>query len=159
MLRITQLSGEELTCLPLTELSDVKALKQRLHEQHGLPPRFRQTLLHEGNTLDDAVKLETEMDLQLLIVAFSEPSGDQGRELRAAAWGDRLAEARRALKTSPESLKLTHCALPQSTTSCETLELCHFRVFVTKPPTLSQALRLKLCCSSPWTRMLFLQMT
>eukprot|EP00439_Symbiodinium_sp_Y106_P070348 s2440_g12.t1 len=98
MLRITQLSGEELTCLPLTELSDVKALKQRLHEQHGLPPRFRQTLLHEGNTLDDAVKLETEMDLQLLIVAFSEPSGDQGRELRAAAWGDRLAEVEALLQ-------------------------------------------------------------
>ncbi|OLQ11106.1 Ankyrin repeat domain-containing protein 50 [Symbiodinium microadriaticum] len=41
MLRITLLSGEELTSLPLAELSDVKALKQRLHQQHGLPPRFR----------------------------------------------------------------------------------------------------------------------
>ena len=93
MLRITQLSGEELTCLPLAELSDVKALKQRLHEQHGLPPRFRQTLLHEGNTLDDAVKLETEMDLQLLIVAFSEPSGDQRRDLTEAAWFGHVAKA------------------------------------------------------------------
>ena len=57
MLRITLLSGEEVTSLALAELSDVKALKQRLHQQHGLPPRFRQRLLHEGNTLDDAVKL------------------------------------------------------------------------------------------------------
>ena len=65
MLRITQLSGEELTSLPLAELSDVKALKQRSSREHGLPPRFRQRLLHEGNTLDDAVKLETEMDLQV----------------------------------------------------------------------------------------------
>eukprot|EP00439_Symbiodinium_sp_Y106_P072109 s2440_g13.t1 len=86
MLRITLLSGEEVTSLALAELSDVKALKQRLHQQHGLPPRFRQRLLHEGNTLDDAVKLETEIDLQLLIVDFSEPSGDQSRELNGAAW-------------------------------------------------------------------------
>ena len=37
MLRITLLSGEEVTSLPLTELSNVKALKQRLHQQHGMP--------------------------------------------------------------------------------------------------------------------------
>ena len=54
MLRITQLSGEELTSIPIEELSDVKALKQRLHENHGLPPRFRQRLLQGGTTLDDA---------------------------------------------------------------------------------------------------------
>ena len=65
MLRITQLSGEELTSLPLTELSDVRALKQRLHRQHGLPPRFRQRLLQEGQTLDDGVKLDSVMDLQV----------------------------------------------------------------------------------------------
>ena len=50
MLRITLLSREELTSLPLTEL---KGLKQRLHQQHGLPPRFRQRLLYEGNALDE----------------------------------------------------------------------------------------------------------
>ncbi|CAE7837843.1 ilvG [Symbiodinium sp. CCMP2592] len=41
MLRIKRLSGEEVTSVHLSELSDVKALKQRLHQQHGLPPRFR----------------------------------------------------------------------------------------------------------------------
>ena len=57
MLRIRKLSGEDLASFPLSELSDVKALKQRLREQHGLPPRFRQRLLHKGNILDDAVTL------------------------------------------------------------------------------------------------------
>ena len=93
MLRVTLLSGEELTYLPLTELSDVKALKQRLHQQHGLPPRFRQRLLHEGNTLDDCIQLDTAMDLQVLIVAFSEVSEDQQQELFSAAFDGRVAEA------------------------------------------------------------------
>ena len=74
MLRITQLSGEELTSLPLAELSDVKALKQRLHQQHGMPPRFRQRLLHE--------------------------SGEKGRELRQAAWFGHVAKAGCALVTA-----------------------------------------------------------
>eukprot|EP00439_Symbiodinium_sp_Y106_P029096 s1072_g3.t1 len=29
----------------------------------GLPPPFKQRLLHEGNTLEDAVKLDSVMDL------------------------------------------------------------------------------------------------
>ena len=78
---------------PLTELSDVKGLKQRLHQQHGLPPRFRQRLLHEGNALDDAVKLDSAMDLQVLIVSFSEVSEDQQYELIEAASDGRVAEA------------------------------------------------------------------
>ena len=45
MLRIRKLTGEEVASLPLAELSDVKMLKQRLHQQHGLPPCFRQRLL------------------------------------------------------------------------------------------------------------------
>ncbi|OLQ11090.1 Ankyrin repeat domain-containing protein 50 [Symbiodinium microadriaticum] len=75
MLRITLLSGEELASLPLRQLSDVKALKQRLHEQHGLPPRFRQRLLHEGKALDDAVRLDVAMDLQAVVLPFREEYG------------------------------------------------------------------------------------
>ena len=37
MLRIMLISGKEVTSIPLTELSDVKALKQRLHQKHGRP--------------------------------------------------------------------------------------------------------------------------
>ena len=87
MLHIRLLSGEELTCLPLTELSDVKALKQRLHQEHGLPPRFRQRLLHDGKTLDDAVRLDTAMDLQVLMLPFKESSFGNSSLLDAAANG------------------------------------------------------------------------
>ena len=81
MLRVTQLSGEEVTSIPLAELSDVRALKQRLHRQHGLPPRFRQRLLQEGNTVDDAMKLDAPIDLQVVAMAFSDPSDEQKSEL------------------------------------------------------------------------------
>ena len=115
MLRITLLSGEELTSLPLTELSDVKGLKQRLHQQHGLPPRFRQRLLHEGNALDDAVKLDSAMDLQVLIVAFSEVSEQQWRELYGAAASGNVAKARHVTDneamTSSEIFKPPSCRI------------------------------------------------
>ena len=105
MLSITLLSGEELTCLPLTELSDVKALKQRLHEQHGLPPRFRQRLFHEGNTLDDAVQLDTAMDVQILIVAFIENWEEEGPELCEAAASDRVDQAGSLVTSEQRHLK------------------------------------------------------
>ncbi|CAE7221135.1 MTR1 [Symbiodinium natans] len=69
----------------VAELSDVRALKQRLHEQQGLPPRFRQRLLHEGCTLEDGVKLDSEMDLQVVVLTFSDVSDDQRRALVFAA--------------------------------------------------------------------------
>eukprot|EP00439_Symbiodinium_sp_Y106_P067438 s2440_g11.t1 len=46
------------------------------------------------STLDDCVQLDTPMDLQVLIVAFSEVSEDQQFELYAAACDGRVAEAR-----------------------------------------------------------------
>eukprot|EP00439_Symbiodinium_sp_Y106_P064280 s2676_g10.t1 len=97
MLRITLLSGEELASLPLTELSDVKALKQRLHQQHGLPPRFRQRLLHDGNPLDDDVQLDTEMDLQAVIAALNATS-EECSELCEAAASGRVAQAEALLQ-------------------------------------------------------------
>ena len=60
-------------------------MKQRLHLQHGLPPRFSQRLLHDGNPLDDAVQLDTAMDLQAVIVACIETLEEVGPELREAA--------------------------------------------------------------------------
>ncbi|CAE7042169.1 ANKRD50 [Symbiodinium sp. CCMP2592] len=98
MLRITLLSGEELASLPLTELSDVKALKQRLHQQHGLPPRFRQRLLHDGNPLDDDFQLDTEMDLQAVIAALNATSEKESSELCEAAASGRVAQAEALLQ-------------------------------------------------------------
>ncbi|CAE7376770.1 unnamed protein product [Symbiodinium sp. CCMP2456] len=120
MLHVRKLSGEEVACIPLVELSDVKSLKQRLHQQHGLPPRFRQRLLHMENTLDDAVMLESLLDLrgsvgegvlnrrldpdlvpdavtdlQVVTLAFSE---DQPLELWRAAGQGHLAEVESLLQ-------------------------------------------------------------
>ena len=73
MLRIALLSGEDVASIPVTELSDVRALKQRLHQEQGLPPRFRQRLLHEGMNLGDAFQLDLPMDLEIVILAFGVP--------------------------------------------------------------------------------------
>ena len=78
MLHVRKLSGEEVASVPLAELCDVKSLKQRL-QQHGLPPRFRQRLLHEGNALDDAVMLDSLMDLQVLAPTSSDASQNEPR--------------------------------------------------------------------------------
>ncbi|CAE7235362.1 rsph10b, partial [Symbiodinium sp. CCMP2592] len=103
MLRITNLSGTHLANIPLVELSDVKALKQQLHKQHGLPPRFRQRILDEGKVLDDGIKLESPallevtsssvMDLQVLILEFCEASEEQKDQLWDAADENFVAEA------------------------------------------------------------------
>ena len=111
MLRVAKLSGDEVASIPIEQLSDVKTLKQRLHQQHGLPPRFRQRLLHEGKTLDDAVKLDSVVDLQVaasmasdasekertelqvVTLPLAEASEDQPRELWEAAADGLVAEA------------------------------------------------------------------
>ena len=104
MLHITLLSGEDLTSIPCAELSDVKTLKQRLHHQHGLPPRFRQRLLREGSILDDALELDSPMDLQVLTLPFSEVSETQDRLYEASRCGPAAEAGELAvLKHSPHS--------------------------------------------------------
>ena len=58
MLRIRMLSGEELASAPVEDLSNVRELKQTLHQLKGMPPRFRQRLLLDGASLADSTKLE-----------------------------------------------------------------------------------------------------
>ena len=86
MLRVLQMSGEEVAAVPVEELSDVKALKHRLRQHHGMPPRFRQRLLlhHTQTILDDNAELEGGRTLQLLLLNFNEPSPATD-ELTAAA--------------------------------------------------------------------------
>eukprot|EP00439_Symbiodinium_sp_Y106_P080400 s49_g19.t1 len=84
MLRVASLAGEELAIIPLDELTDVKSLKQLLQRTHGFPPRFRQQLLLNQKLLDDAFKLDTAMDLQLVLLTFSSTSQAQTHELTAA---------------------------------------------------------------------------
>ena len=87
MLRVLQMSGEEVAAAPAEELSDVKALKQRLQQQHGMPPRFRQRLLlHDTQAiLDEDAELEGGMTLQLLLLNYHEPSQAEADELTEAA--------------------------------------------------------------------------
>ena len=84
MLRVRMLSGE-VTSIPLESVSNVREVKQRLHQHHGLPPRFRQRLILEGATLDDAEELDSPIDLDLVVQTFSSPSQAQADELVAAA--------------------------------------------------------------------------
>ncbi|CAE7763969.1 kidins220b [Symbiodinium sp. CCMP2456] len=85
MLRITLLSGEELTSIAVEDVRDVKALKQQLNKMYGLPPRFRQSLLHHGLTLDDSFNLDLPMDLQVVLTTFAEPSDSHMEQLIFAA--------------------------------------------------------------------------
>ena len=93
MLRITLLSGENLAGIPAAGLSDAKSLKQQLHRKHGLPPRFRQRLFHNGSAMEDDSKLDSSMDLEVVAVSFADSSEDQRKELVGAATFGHAAKA------------------------------------------------------------------
>ena len=68
MLHIRMLSGETLASMPLEEVSSVREVKRRLHQLHGLPPRFRQKLFLQGAALGDAEELDSPVDIYLDLV-------------------------------------------------------------------------------------------
>ena len=72
--------------MPKAEVSNVRAVKRRLQKLHGLPSRFRQRLIFQGTILDDDDdKLESSLDLVLVLQPFSIASQTQADELVAAA--------------------------------------------------------------------------
>ncbi|CAE7448019.1 ANKRD50 [Symbiodinium sp. KB8] len=79
------LSGEEVASMPLEELSDVKALKQQLHRLHCLPARFSQRLSLCGNLLDDTAKLDSPMELELVLLPYAATSETQVDEFTTAS--------------------------------------------------------------------------
>ena len=85
MLQLRMLSGEEVISIPVEEAHDVKALKKRLTQWNGLPPRFRQRVLLNGETLKDTVKLDSTLILDLLLLTFADASQQQVNELVDAA--------------------------------------------------------------------------
>ncbi|CAE7354943.1 AKT1 [Symbiodinium pilosum] len=88
MLRVWLTSGEEVASLPVENLTDVKNLKLHLQGLCGLT-RFRQRLLHEGVPLYDTVTLDVPMDLQLVLLPFTDASDSDMFEMTAAAtWPD-----------------------------------------------------------------------
>ena len=93
MLRITRISGEELTTSLEEEdlILDVRALKRRLNQLYGLPPRFRQRLLLHGTCFEDSATLHPGMELELVMLPFIfNPSPDEMQEFTAAAGADKV---------------------------------------------------------------------
>ena len=84
-LQVRMLSGEEVASMPLMEVRDVRAVKQRLNQLHRLPTRFRQRIFFCGNRLDDATKLDMPMDLELVLLPYAPPSQMQVNELITAS--------------------------------------------------------------------------
>ena len=70
MLHVTSLSGEKYA-VPAKDYSDARALKTYFSRTHGLPPRFQQRMLLEGNELEDSTGLEACMELNLLLLPLS----------------------------------------------------------------------------------------
>ena len=107
MLRISRISGEELTIALEEDLvPDVRALKQHLHRQQDLPPRFRQRLLLDGQCLEDTAALQPTMELELVVLSFiRDASPDELQQLTAAAVAGH----------SDKVCALTHNTLPHTT--------------------------------------------
>ena len=94
MLRITKLSGEEVASIAVGEVSDVRSLKRRLSQLPGVPSRFRQRLLLNGRELEDAMELDSPMELQLVLLPFTDVARWQANNFVAAARRGSAAEAR-----------------------------------------------------------------
>ena len=92
MLQVRMVSGEALTSIPVDEVHDVKGLKQRLTQLHGLPPRFRQRVFCHRENLEEAVRLDSPMDLDLVLLTLSDVSERQVEELAAAATQGSISE-------------------------------------------------------------------
>ena len=79
------LSGQALASIHVGEVSDVKGLKQHLTQVYGLPPRFRQRVFFNGESLKDAVRLDSPMNLDLVLLTFTDVSARQVDDLGTAA--------------------------------------------------------------------------
>ena len=85
MLCVRMLSGEEVAKVLLDEVSDVRSLKQHLHQLHGLPPRFQQRILVHGQRLDDADRIDSTLELELVLLTYSPASDLNVDDLLSAA--------------------------------------------------------------------------
>ena len=77
----------------MAQVSNVRALKQQLNRVHGMPSRFRQRLLFGGAALDDCAHLDSPMDLELVLLAYTVASETQAKQLLAAAANGSISEA------------------------------------------------------------------
>ncbi|CAE7698985.1 ANKRD50 [Symbiodinium sp. CCMP2592] len=70
MIRVWKASGESAATIPSELVSDVRSLKEHLHELCGVP-RFRQRLLQESCVLEDAARVSSDVDVQLVVLPFT----------------------------------------------------------------------------------------
>ena len=108
MIRIWGISGQELLAVPVESqgtAETVAELKTRLRASHSLPV-CQQKLLHDGICLDDNFKLETSIDLQLVLVARfcnTAQKREAARELtRFVARGARADVVRKLLEAGTD---------------------------------------------------------
>ena len=107
--------------MPVEQLSNARALKQELSRLHGLPTRFRQRLLLDGNPLDDSAQLVSPAELELVLLSYSMASRMQAEELAAASTNGSATEALslQSIRPDPE---------PQIPHPDETLYRCALRL-------------------------------
>ena len=120
MLRIRMLSGEDVASIPVGEVIDVRAMKQRLNALHGLPNRFRQRLICQGSPLDDSATLSSPADLELVLLPHSDATETQVVELVTAAAKGSTTEASFA-RPKPRKLCLSEPSLDSKTLKADTL--------------------------------------
>ncbi|CAE7447332.1 unnamed protein product [Symbiodinium natans] len=96
-LRVFKTSGEELVSTSAEEVGSVRELKLRVRALCGLP-RFRQRLLHEGVVLEDDTRLESRMDIQLVLLNFCEATEEEEDELTAAVKSHDVASVEQKLQ-------------------------------------------------------------
>ena len=72
-------------------------LKRHLHQLHGFPLGFRQRILLHDTCLQDAEKLDSTMDLQIVLLDFAEDSHQDVEDLVASAREGSLSKVRSML--------------------------------------------------------------
>lgn len=83
MLCVHMASGVQLDAIPVGELKDVRAMKRHLRPLCG-KTRFQQRLLYNGSDLDDHARLDSPMDLQLVLLRYGS-SEEAAADLVSAA--------------------------------------------------------------------------
>ena len=70
MVRVWKPSGESAATIPSELVSDARSLKKHLQKLCGVP-RFRQRLLQESRVLEDAARVSSGVDVQLVVLPFT----------------------------------------------------------------------------------------
>ena len=96
MIRIWNISGEELAAVSVDSVKDVIALKYALKKQHGFPLCLQQ-LLHNGSGLDNASKLDAPIDVQLVLLPVSTETQSAAASELTVACRDGFVKAARLL--------------------------------------------------------------